>query len=246
MEKKKGLLEITYQNVVWRIVGAVRRKAQDIPVFRDSHNGCIRITIVPLSRDADEWLGGGLYDDSCLYDYECHAGAEIDCCEREFVFKIDPRGSHTIQYVCEDGHTEPVNCYGYSALKTAWASWKRKFDEAVRKGLGETFSDFQYRQHTQFFSEDNGWSMHDGSVYTTITLDGEDFVRLYVCTSGAKSSEDKECSLAGILEAQECFIHYKGVAEFNPYVNGKESPLTQRWREVSRGTNAGWHGQIEP
>lgn len=241
MEKKQSLLEMTYQSMIWRIVGAVRRKAQDIPAFRDSHNGCIRITIVPLSRDADEWLGG-------LNDYRnFHLSTEIvDICEREFVFKIDPRGSHTIQYVCDDGHTEPVNCYGYSALKTAWASWKRRFDEAVRKGLGETFSDFQYRQHTQFFTEDNGWSMHDGSVYTTITLDGEDFVRLYVCTSGAKSSEDKECSLAGILEAQECFEHYKGVAKFDPYIDGKKSPLEQVYCEVSHGTSAGWHGQIEP
>ena len=63
----------------------------------------------------------------------------MDICEREFIFKIDPRGSHTIQYVCEDGHTEPVNCYGYSALKTAWASWKRKFDDAVHRGSGKPF-----------------------------------------------------------------------------------------------------------
>ncbi len=226
MEKKLNLLGLTYQNLVHRIVGAVRRRAQSIPAFRDSHNGCIRITIVPLLRAADEWLGE-ISNFSTWLESD-----ENDICEREFVFKIDPRGSHTIQYVCEDGHTEPVNCYGYSALKTAWASWKRKFDAVTRKGdLGETFSDFQYHQHTQFFTEDNGWSMHDGSVCTTIMLDGEDFCRLYVCTSGAKSSEDKECSLAGILEAQEYFEHYSGVAQFNPFIDGKKSPLEQIWRE---------------
>ena len=203
MEKKTGS---TYQEFVWDIVKAVRERAATIPAFRDSHNGCIRITIVPLCKDADEWLGGGLYDDSCIHDYECYAGAKIDFCEREFVFKIDPRGSHTIQYVCEDGHTEPVNCYGYSALKTAWASWKRKFDSEVReKDLGETFSDFQYRQHTQFFTEDNGWSMHSGSVYATILVAEADFMRLYVCTSGAQSDEDEQCSLYGMLAAQEYF-----------------------------------------
>lgn len=224
MEKKSNLLDLKYQDLLWRIVGAVRREAQTIPAFRDSHNGCIRITIVPLTQDADTWLGGGTSSFGEFPEVNI-----ADVCEREFVYKIDPRGSHTIQYVCEDGHTEPVNCYGYSALKTAWASWKRKFDDAVRKGLGETFSDFQFRQHTQFFTEDNGWSMHDGSVCTTVTLGGEDFCRLYVCTSGAKSSEDKECSLAGILEAQEYFEHHFEAAKCNPRIDGKKSPLEQVW-----------------
>lgn len=214
MEKKSNLLDLNlkYQDLLWRIVGAMRRRARNVPAFRDSHNGCIRITIVPLSRIADEWLGG-------LNDYRRgHLGMEIvDTCEREFVFKIDPRGSHTIQCVCEDGHTEPVNCYGYSALKTAWASWKRK----MRKSFGEPYM--------RYFTEENGWSMHDGSVYTTITLDGEDFIRLYVCTSGAESSEDKECSLAGILEAQECFVHYGDRVKFSPYIDPKRSPLEQVW-----------------
>lgn len=228
MEKKSNLLELKYQDLLWRIVRAVRRQARTIPAFRDSHNGCIRITIIPLTQDADTWLGGELSSFQ-RFDHE-HMGREImDVCEREFIFKIDPRGSHTIQYVCEDGHTEPVNCYGYSAMKTAYTSWKRKFDDAVRNGLGETFSDFQFRQHTQFFTEDNGWSMHDGSVCTTVTLGGENFCRLYVCTSGAKSSEDEECSLAGILEAQEYFERHFEAAKCNPRIDGKKSPLEQIW-----------------
>lgn len=229
MEKNLVLSEVSYQKMVWRIVGAVRRAAKTIPAFRDSHNGCIRITIVPLSQEADAWLGGEMSQFG-LFDANNLGHEVVDVCEREFVYKIDPRGSHTIQYVCDDGHTEPVNCYGYSALKTAWASWKRRFDEAVRKGLGETFSDFQYRQHTQFFTEDNGWSMHDGLVYTTVMLDGEDFIRLYVCTSGAKSSEDKECSLAGILEAQECFGCCGDRVKFDPFIDGKKTPLEQMTR----------------
>lgn len=220
MEKKQSFI---YQELASTIVKAVRERAATIPSFRDSHNGCIRITMVPLCKDADVWLGG-------MSNYQTWLnGEEQDVCEREFVYKIDPRGSHTIQYVCEDGHTEPVNCYGYSALKTAWASWKRKFDDAVHRGIGETFSDFQFRQHTQFFSEDNGWSMHDGSVCTTVTLDGEDFCRLYVCTSGAKSDEDKQCSLAGILEAQEYFERYFESAKCNPRIDSKKSPLEQVW-----------------
>lgn len=207
MEKKQSF---TYQELASTIVKAVRGRAATIPAFRDSHNGCIRITMVPLCKDADVWLGG-------MSNYQTWLnGEEQDVCEREFVYKIDPRGSHTIQYVCEDGHTEPVNCYGYSALKTAWASWKRKFDDAVRKGLGETFSDFQFRQHTQFFTEENGWSMQSGSVYATISVAEVDFIRLYVCTSGAKSDEDEQCSLYGMLAAQEyCKANLKSL-NFTP------------------------------
>lgn len=145
MEKKQGF---TYQELVSNIVIAVRRRAATIPAFRDSHNGCIRITMVPLCRDADEWLGGMSGFRTWLN------GEEKDVCEREFIYKIDPRGSHTIQYVCEDGHVEP---------------------------------------------------MYDGSVYATISIAEVDFIRLYVCTSGAKSDEDEQCSLCGMLAAQEYF-----------------------------------------
>lgn len=231
MEKKSNLLDLMYQELLWMIVGAVRNQARTIPAFRDSHNGCIRITIIPLSRDADEWLGGGLDD----YRGFRLSGKVLDACAREFVFKIHPKGSYTIQYVCEeDGHTEPVNCYGYSALKTAWAFWKKKFDETVRKkGTGEPLSDSQFRQQTQFFTEDNGWSMHDGAVYTTVTLDEKDFCCLYVCTSGAKASEDKECSLAGILAAQRCFRYScSKTVKCNPcIIDDKKSPLEQVWRD---------------
>ena len=218
MEKKSNLLDLKYQDLLWRIVGAVRREARTIPAFRDSHNGCIRITIIPLAQDADTWLGGELSSFQ-LFDHE-HMGREImDVCEREFIFKIDPRGSHTIQYVCEDGHTEPVNCYGYSALKSAWA-----LDQHRRRKVGDSSEPYM-----GYFIEENGWSTHCGAACTTITLNGEVFIDLCVCTSGAKQDKDMECSLAGILEAQEFFEHYSGVAKFNPYIDGKKSPLEQVW-----------------
>lgn len=212
MEKKSNLLDLKHQELLWRIVSAVRRRAQTVPAFRNSHNGCIRITVAPLTQEADNWFGGGLSD----YFLDSHGNGILEISEREFVFKIDPRGSHTIQCICEDGHTEPVNCYGYSALKTAWASWRRK------NGLS-----LPCPSDAKVFCEENGWSIHEGSVYTTITLDGEDFARLYVCTSGAKSSEDKECSLAGVLEAQEYFKCYTGEVKFDPYIDSKNSPLKQ-------------------
>lgn len=188
MEKKQSF---TYQELVSNIVIAVRRRAATIPAFRDSHNGCIRITMVPLCRDADEWLGGMSGFRTWLN------GEEQDVCEREFIYKIDPRGSHTIQYVCEDGHVEPVNCYGYSALKTAWTSKMRQWQNCNRP--------IEPGPASGYYIEENGWSMHDGSVYATISIAEVDFIRLYVCTSGAKSDEDEQCSLCGMLAAQEYF-----------------------------------------
>lgn len=222
----------TYQVFLWRIVGAVRRKAETIPTFRDSHNGCIRITIVPLCREAEVWLGDGLSD---YADGQSDADV-IDFCEREFVFKIDPRGSHTIQWTDpEDGHVEPVNCYGYSALKTAWASLRRNFEKpGYEGGLSKVLAEFSYREHPEFFATENGWSTHDGAVCATVTCDDKDFIRLYVCTSGAKSSEDKECSLAGMLAAQECLVCYEVWAnriKFNPFIDGSKTPLAQAWRD---------------
>lgn len=217
MEKNNVLSEMNYQAMIWRIVGAVRRAAKTIPVFRESHNGCIRITIVPLSRTADAWLGGlNSY-------YPSHLGTEVvDTCEREFVFKIDPRGSHTIQWTDpEDGHTEPVNCYGYSALKTAWASKVRAWQNPNRL--------IEPGPASGYYTEENGWAMHNGAVYATVSLQGEEFMRLYVCTSGAKSSEDLECSLAGMLEAQEYFEYKCGTSvKFDPYIDGKVNPLEQK------------------
>lgn len=228
MEKTNFFVILNYQNLLWRIVGGVRRAARAIPVFRDSHNGCIRITVVPLSREADAWLGGG----TCDFGAPEASADIVDICEREFVYKIDPRGSHTIQYVCDDGHTEPVNCYGYSALKIAFASWKRKFAATTRKGelLDDVLTNVHYRQETQFFTEDNGWSVHEGAVYTTVMLNGEDFIRLYVCVSGAKASEDKQCALAGMLEAQE-YLEKCAEVECSPYIDGTKSPLKQVVRD---------------
>ena len=37
-----------YQDLLELILDAVRREAQTVPAFRQSHNGCIRITMVAL------------------------------------------------------------------------------------------------------------------------------------------------------------------------------------------------------
>ena len=99
---------------------------------------------MPLSQLAEAWLGGGLSDFGEFPDTNVH-----DVCEREYIYKLNPEGSHTIQFICEDGHTEPVNCYGYSALKVAYASWKRQFDKWVQDNdIPETLEAQEFSKKT--------------------------------------------------------------------------------------------------
>ncbi len=196
------LFSLKYQNMIQRIVGATRSAADVVPELRDNKNGCIRITLVPLSQLAEAWLGGGLSDFGFYPEVNTR-----DVCEREFIYKIHPEGKHTIQFICEDGHTEPVNCYGYSALKVAYASWKRQFDaEVAQKNLPEDLISHEFQQRTQFFVAENGYSMDRGVIYATVTLDDEDFLRMYVTVSGAQKGEDDEqCALAGMIAANDYF-----------------------------------------
>lgn len=204
MEKNYNcLFNLKYQHLIWAIVHETRRAARVIPELRDNKNGCIRITMVPLSSLAEAWLGGGLSET----DEHCDTHLP-DACEREFVYKIHPEGSHTVQYVCEDGHTEPVNCYGYSALKVAYASWRRRFDRWVEKNeIPEDLADHEFRKQTQHFVAENGYSLDKGVVYTTISLDDVGFIRLYVTVSGAQEGvDDERCALVGLLAAQNYFL----------------------------------------
>lgn len=217
MEKNYNcLFEVHYQSLIQRIKIELRRAARAIPVFRDSKNGCIRITIVPLSTLADSWLGGGLSDFGEFPEVNIH-----DVCEQEFVYPIFPGGSHTIQWQDpKDGHIEPVNCYGYSALKTAWASKVR--------GWQNTDRPLEPGPASGYYVEENGWSTHEGSVWATVTLDGVEFLRLYVCTSGAKAEEDQQCSLTGMRAAQEFFRGAeKQIEETGYFQNG--IPITVKF-----------------
>lgn len=203
MEKDYScLFSLKYQDLLHRIVNRVREKARGVPAFRDSGNGCIRITMVPLSGLADVWLSGGLSSFGEFPEVNVP-----DICEREFIFAIRPGGSHTIaRKSSDDGHIEPVNCYAYSAMKTAFAAWRRQFE--TRMGKMEVPSDMwqeQRNQETRYFTEENGWSTHVGAVAATLSLDGENFMRIYVCTSGANEREDEDCSLAGMHEVQDFF-----------------------------------------
>lgn len=182
------LMSLHPNDIIDIIVDSTRTEALSIPTFLSSGNGCIRITMVPLCPRADEWLGGG-----SKYDTD---GNIIDICEYERVYKVSPEGSHTIDYRCSTGDIEPVNCYGYSALKTAYLSRLRKL------GL-KRFEDEEAQKHT-YFCEENGWSTEAGACVVTISCanpdvgEQQDLLRIYICVSGAKSREDYRCATYGV------------------------------------------------
>ncbi len=205
------LLKIPYQNLVNRIVIGVRGKATTIDELAKSRCGAIRITMVPLSSLCEAWLGGKLSDFGERLEVNTH-----DVCEREFVYPLFPGGSHTMQYTCEDGHIEPVNCYAYSALKVAYASWKRKFDKWVDDNdIPENLADHEFHVQTQFFAADNGYSLDEGVVYTTTQLNDQEFLRLYVTVSGAQTGKvDMDCAVEGMRMGQEFFEKIDSNIEF--------------------------------
>lgn len=231
--REKEPSSFNYQGLLWRIVGGARRKAETIPTFRDSRNGCIRICLIPLCRNADNWLG----ELSC-YTYPPGVGVVVDRCEREFVFNIDPSGSHVIQWQDPNivNHVEPVSCYAYSALKMAYAKWKHQLRLQLSRGeIAQEAYDQQFREQTKYFTEENGWSRHKGAVGMTVQLRDEDFMQVFVCVSGADSRDDHACALEGMLEAQEFFLHYAYAHSFEvtmlPRIDGMKSPLEQTWEQ---------------
>lgn len=164
-------------------IDGVRHAACQVPEFRNTGNGCIRITMTPLHPAAAVWMG----QRPTIYDART----------QEWVSKIRPGGSYVIDWKDpEDGHTEPVNCFGYSAIKTAWAMYKLEHPE----------DNPCPRDLQDLFCEENGWSTHEGSVGTIIRLNGERFVELYICTSGAKSEEDLKFSIVGMKTVRDHLV----------------------------------------
>lgn len=189
MEEYKKVPSISYQELIRVIVDSVREKAATIPPFAQSHNGCIRIGLMPLNRWAEDWLCGGL-------------SSEQDTCLREFVYPIFPGGSHTIQWSSpQDGHVEPVNCYAYSALKVAGLMWRRQH------GLDNP----TLPEQLQYLTEDNGWSQNKGALDSLVRVDREDFLWLYICVSGATSDEDRRCAFKGLIAARDTLRFHSAV-----------------------------------
>lgn len=180
-----AIFKLDYRHMIGHGLSGARDEARGVPVFRDTGNGCIRITVVALSQLADAWLGKGLSE--CDTD-----GTIIDLCEREYVQSITPRGSHTIDWHDpDDNHIELVNCYAYSALKTAYLARRVKHYPKT----GQTSA--PEMDKPEYMIAENGWATHSGSACIIVKLDGKDFLRLFVCVSGAKEDEDLSCALSG-------------------------------------------------
>lgn len=201
MEKKSRLAELDYRCLLWRIVDEVRCSIQSLPERKRFTKGCIRIMMVPLCSEASEWIGG------ISRYYPAISGQENDICEQEFVFAIVPGGSHTIQYVCDDGHTEPVDCYAYSALKIAYLSWKRKFNAKVADdNIPESLEHHEFQRQRQYRVPGNGYTDDPGAIYTTVSYEGSDFMRIYISVSGAQSGNDDEsCAMMGGITMKDFY-----------------------------------------
>ena len=194
-----------YSELVVSIRDAVRKKAQDVPKFKNEGNGAIRILAYPYCEKADKWFGGLSVFGSI---YEPLVGRYIpvgytDIVDYEYTFGITPGGSRVMTGIW-GGVEQKVDCYAYSALKIADCSRSQDEGRGLMSGL---VTDDEYRR------EDNGYGPHPGALCFEVTLEQPslsgprttDFCLLYVCVSGAESHEDLECTKASI-EVIESFF----------------------------------------
>ncbi len=207
MEKEKPMLffEVPYQKILQQLTNVIKAKAMEHEEFRESKNGAIRVCIVPLSPIAELWLGGGLSKFNILSEGEI----VNDICEREFVFKLHPNGSHTMSFICDDEHIEPVDCYGYTALKVAFASRKRNLNEWIQE---RKVTEEMLQKETQYCIPENGYTADPGVAHTTVTINGEPFIRLYIAISGFQDgTDDLTCVKVG-MELLEKIVNDPSIA----------------------------------
>lgn len=212
-------MQKAYLELVRRIRDAVREKVQDIPTFRNSGNGCIRILAYPCCPAADSWLGG-------LSNFE---GETPDIVDYEHTFAIAPGGSRvitTIQY----GVRQKVDTYAYSALKIAHCSYSQDEKGCLLSGIIKA-------PHQ---NEGNGYGPYLGALCAEVKIcpttsnlhpTGEpyDFCGIYVCVSGASQVEDLECAFAAVKVIKRFFagVWHGGFFE----VNAPEFPA-EYYKEV--------------
>lgn len=198
MEKSKKLVKIpglataleklSQHDLIADTVKAVRQEAKKIKVFCTTGNGCVRLTMKPLVGDVDDWLGPGAINID-----------EMDFGLREYVYGIHPLGSHVIAWEAADGHTEPVNCYAYSSLKTGT---RMHFSYSTPQMAQARLKNAQY------YTEENGWSTSPGALLSRVYFNNAPILEFVVCVSGAKAEEDEICAIVGLEVANDTFRHY--------------------------------------
>lgn len=187
------------KDLIDRIVYEIREEAAPISGF-SSGNGCIEVLIVPLCKEADDWLGG-------MSDFDS-AGRPTDLTEYGFTHKISENGTHTITCVGADGHSEPVNCFGYVHAKIAYAARRYKMTCSGKE------SELDHDADSGYYVEKNGYSMHCGVVCVTISLTEEtekELMRVWIGVSGADELEDEQCAEMGAFGLESYFDESSGL-----------------------------------
>ncbi len=182
-------IQSSFREFIYDIVKAVQSGAARISDF---DNGAIRIALNPLCEEANEWTG--------CFNF---GGSK---CELEFVFPVKPGASHTRPAGWRGRDIGIVNCYGYSALKVAGASYARSH------GQGNCSDDARFDAWPDDWTdEEHGLANGAGAVcyevqYVVLNIEDLDnpspssfdsnkpFMRLSVCVSGADALEDKHCA----------------------------------------------------
>lgn len=193
-----------YLKLVAQVRDAVREKAQEVPVFKETGNGAIRILAYPLCKEADEWLGG-------LSDFSDPENPDI--VDYEHTFAISAGGSRVITGVY-DGVEQTVDCYAFSALKIAHCSHAQDLGAGLISGLD---------LNNPYLTEDNGYGPHKGALCVEVQRLDEyddtdeiayyyDYCGIYICVSGADSESDLECAKAGVNDINDFFCSYSNVS----------------------------------
>lgn len=167
------------------VLKAVREKAKEVPVFKETENGTIRISIVPFNEKVSDWLG-----DCTDYMYFPRSGPN-DTQISEFVYKIDRGGSHVIN--TEEG---PVNTYAFSAMKVAYC--REKMSRSDHRSMKSNRMAKMASRHG--YVEENGYGGYKGCVCHLIEYYERGvwltWAEVYVCVSGASAEEDESCAMA--------------------------------------------------
>lgn len=199
-------MDLPLAGIVKGTLNACREAAEEIPVFKETRNGCYVTMYVPLCPEADVWLGGMSVCDG--------KGKFLDVHEYVSANTVLPGGSHTIQWKDPtDGHTEPVNCYAYATMKIAYLS------RLVKEGISCCESDLKANEYL----DANGYAKHKGAVCTTVYRRCQPLFRVYDAVSGATQDEDLACAMKIANKRMELIVRHvpgQDINAFGRYVGG--------------------------
>ena len=194
----------TFNSLEQKILEAVRAKAQEIPIFKETGNGAIRILAYPFCPGANQWLGG---KGEIQLD-ENGMPILIDVPDYETTYCITPSGNRTAHKELE-GIMHLVNCYAYSAMKIAHCARADHLNIGLKSGL--KLHDIWMIETEE---ENDGYAPYAGAIcvkvieeYTdpTIKLKSRLFCYIYVSVSGADPKDDEKCSMAAIPVIKDFF-----------------------------------------